>query len=112
VAYVRQAGGKAEYVTSVCTGSFLLHRAGLLDGKRATTYWAAIEQMRRLPGVDVVEGERWVRDGNVITAAGVSAGIDMALYVIGQLLTPRDARRIQQYMEYFPAPPYADVPFA
>lgn len=112
VEYIRRSGERAQWVTSVCTGAFLLHRAGLLSGKRVTTYWAAIEKMRDLPDVRVVDDERWVHDGNVVTAAGVSAGIDMALYVIGQLLTPQAACIIQQYMEYHPAPPYADEPLA
>lgn len=112
VEYVRRAGNGASWVTSVCTGAFLLHRAGLLAGKRATTYWAAMETLRKLDGVTAVDGERWVRDGNVITAAGVSAGIDMALYMIGQLVSPKAARVIQQYMEYYPSPPYADIPLS
>ena len=106
--YIRDAGARADWVASVSTGAFMLYRAGLLDGRRATTYWAAIDQFRRLGGVTVVDGQRWVHDGKVITAGGVSAGIDMALYVIGQILTPRDARLIQQYMEYYPEPPYAE----
>jgi transcriptional regulator GlxA family with amidase domain len=106
--YVRKAGARAEWVLSVSTGSFMLHRAGLLDGRQATTYWAAIDQFRSLSGVTVVDDKRWVHHGKVVTAAGVSAGIDTALYVIGQLLTPRQARLIQQYMEYYPDPPYAD----
>jgi transcriptional regulator GlxA family with amidase domain len=108
VQYVRAAGARAEWVTSVCTGAFILHRAGLLDRRRATTYWAAIDQLRALGGVAIAENTRWVHDGNVITAAGVTAGIDMALYVIGQLLSPHQARVIQQYMEYYPEPPYAE----
>lgn len=109
VEYVRSAGSRASWVTSVCTGAFMLHRAGLLEGKRATTYWAAIQALRKLDGVTVVDNERWVQDGKVITAAGVSAGIDMALYVIGQLISPKSARVIQQYMEYYPKPPYEDI---
>jgi transcriptional regulator GlxA family with amidase domain len=106
--YIRDAGTRADWVASVSTGAFMLHRAGLLDGRRATTYWAAIDQFRRLGGVTVVDDRRWVHDGKVITAGGVSAGIDMALYVIGQVLAPRDARLIQQYMDYHPEPPYAE----
>lgn len=107
IGYIRRTGGAAQYVTSVCTGALLLHRAGFLAGKRATTHWGAKQELRELGGgTEVVEEGRWVQDGNVITAAGVSAGIDMALYVVGMLKTPDDARKVQNFMEYHPAPPY------
>lgn len=104
---ITRAGASAQYVTSVCTGAFLLERTGFLKGRRATTYFGMRAQLAAL-GVDVVE-ERWVHDGNVVTAAGVSAGIDMALYVVGLLKSPEDARRVQKLIEYDPAPPYAGV---
>lgn len=107
--YIRRAGRDAQYVTSVCTGSFLLHKAGFLKGKRAATYYRAREQLRKMGDVTVVE-DRWVHDGNVITAGGVSAGIDMALYMLGVIKTPEFARKVQQHIEYDPAPPYAEVP--
>lgn len=108
--YIRNAGGGSQWVTSVCTGALLLHRAGFLEGKRATTHWAAKKELRDLGGTtQVVEDGRWVQDGNVITAAGVSAGIDMALYVVGMLKSPEDARRVQAAMEYHPSPPYPEV---
>ncbi|MGH2584077.1 MAG: DJ-1/PfpI family protein [Dehalococcoidia bacterium] len=107
--YLRRASDAAEVTTSVCTGSFLLERAGLLTGKRATTYWGSLDRLRALGTVEVVE-ERWVDEGSVITASGVSAGIDMALYLVGRLWGPETARRVQKGIEYFPAPPYADVP--
>ncbi len=106
--YIRRAGKAAQFVTSVCTGALLLHKAGFLAGKRAATYRASREQLQRLGDVTVVE-DRWAHDGNVITAGGVSAGIDMALYLIGVLKTPEVARTVQRYIEYDPAPPYADV---
>lgn len=81
---------------------------GFLQGRRAATHWAARKELRDLGGVEVVEGERWVRDGNVVTSAGVSAGIDMALWLVGQLKTPEDARKVQLFMEYQPAPPYGE----
>jgi transcriptional regulator GlxA family with amidase domain len=108
IAYIKRAGAEAQYVTSVCTGAFLLHRAGFLNGRRATTYWAQRDTLAGMGDVDVV-AERWVHDGNVITAAGVSAGIDMALYVVGVIKGPEEARRLQKAIEYDPAPPYADV---
>jgi transcriptional regulator GlxA family with amidase domain len=110
IGYIRRAGARAEWVTSVCTGSFLLHRAGFLEGKRATTHWGSRARLAE-EGVTVVE-ERWVHDGNVVTAAGVSAGIDMALYVVGQIKGAEEARRVQKMIEYDPAPPYADVNIA
>lgn len=110
LAYIKRAGAEARLVTSVCTGALLLHATGFLEGKRATTHWVAKNELRDLGGnVEVVDGQRWVHDGNVITAAGVSAGIDMALYVLGQLKSPEAARKVQSFMEYQPAPPYAEV---
>jgi transcriptional regulator GlxA family with amidase domain len=106
--YIKGAGDGAQFVTSVCTGAFLLHRASFLQGKRATTYWSEHKNLAGLGGVEVV-AERWVHDGNVITAAGVSAGIDMALYLVGVLKGPEQARRLQKLIEYDPAPPYAEV---
>jgi len=108
IGYVKRAGEGAQYVTSVCTGALLVQRAGFLEGRRATTHWGARKELAALGGVEVVE-ERWVQDGNVITAAGVSAGIDMALYVVGLLKSPEDARKVQRIMEYEPSPPYAAV---
>jgi len=106
--YIKRAGQGAQQVMSVCTGAFLLHRAGFLQGRRATTYWAQREALAQMGDVEVVE-ERWVHDGKVVTAAGVSAGIDMSLYVVGLLKGPEEARRLQKAIEYYPAPPYADV---
>ncbi len=110
IAYIKQAGAGAQYVTSVCTGAFLLHAAGFLEGKKATTHWGAKNEFRELKAnTELIDGERYVHDANVITAAGVSAGIDMALYVVGQLKGPEEARKVQNFMEYHPAPPYAEV---
>jgi len=108
IGYIRRAGAGAQFVTSVCTGAFLLHRAGFLAGRRATTYWAQRKMLAEMGDVTVV-AERWVHDGNVVTAAGVSAGIDMALYVVGLLKGPAEARRLQKAIEYDPSPPYAEV---
>jgi len=102
--FVRETGSGAQYVTSVCTGAFILHRAGFLSGRRATTHWGAIGQLRELGDVEVVE-ERFVQDGNVITAAGVSAGIDMALYLASLLTDRQTAQNVQKMMEYYPQPP-------
>ena len=103
--FVRGAGTDAQYVTSVCTGAFILHRAGFLSGKRATTHWGAIGQLRELGDVEVLDSERWVRDGNVITSAGISAGIDMSLYLVSLLKDAQTALNVQKMMEYYPQPP-------
>jgi transcriptional regulator GlxA family with amidase domain len=107
--YIRSAGSRAEVATSVCTGAFMLERAGLLAGKRATTHWRSLDRLRALGTVEVVE-ERWVDEGQVITSSGVSAGIDMALYLVGRLWGAETSRKVQKGIEYFPAPPYAEVP--
>ncbi len=108
--WLRKTAARARYVTSVCTGSLLLLGAGLADGKRITTHWGFIEMLRERGGATVVDGPRYVRDGNLVTAAGVSAGIDMALWLVGQLYDPTHARNVQRVMQYDPAPPYgADV---
>lgn len=109
IGFVKQQGEQATWVTSVCTGALVLHRAGFLEGRRATTHWGAIGELQNLGGsTTVVNDERWVHDGNVITAAGVSAGIDMALYLISLLKDPATAQRVQQMMEYYPKPPVFD----
>jgi transcriptional regulator GlxA family with amidase domain len=97
--WVRARAQRAELVTSVCTGSLVLARAGLLSGRRATTHWAALDLLRAEPGVEVVAGERWVDDG-VITSAGVSAGIDMAFYVVEKLLGREIADETARYIDY------------
>ena len=110
IEFVRKAGSTASYVTSVCTGAFILHRAGFLSGKRAITHWGSIDRLRELGDVDVLQ-DRFVHDGNVITAAGVSAGIDMALYLVSLLKDRQTARNVQKMMEYYPKPPeLAEVP--
>jgi transcriptional regulator GlxA family with amidase domain len=102
---------RCQWVTSVCTGSLLLALAGPAAGRRVTTHWSFVEALRKKGCAgEVVAGTRYVRDGNVVTSAGVSAGIDMSLWVLGQMTSPATARQVQHYMEYDPAPPYtADV---
>jgi len=105
--WIAQHAG-AEWVTSVCTGALLLCAAGPARGKRVTTHWGFIEQLRkRGEAAEVLENIRYVRDGNVVTAAGVSAGIDMALWLTGQMHGQDHARLTQRLMEYDPAPPYS-----
>jgi transcriptional regulator GlxA family with amidase domain len=95
-----------RWVTSVCTGSYLLAEAGPARGKQVTTHWGFAETFRKRGTAEVVTGVRFIRDGNVVTSAGVSAGIDMALWLVGQLFDPAYARGVQRQMEYDPAPPY------
>lgn len=105
--YIRDAAARCQWVTSVCTGAMVLHAAGLLKGKRATTHWAYCDQLEANGDVTVLRNVRYVRDGNVVTSAGVSAGIDMSLWLVGQVLGRDTARNVQRTMEYDPAPPYA-----
>src|SRR2546421_283983 len=95
IEFLRAQSQRAELMTSVCTGAFLLERAGLLNGKRATTYWGALDELRAL-GTVTVTPQRYVDEGKVITASGVSAGIDMSLYVIGKLWNPELARQVEE----------------
>jgi transcriptional regulator GlxA family with amidase domain len=103
IGFVQKQAVGCEYVTSVCTGALILQKAGFLAGRRATTHWSALDALRALGGVTVVDDERWVHDGNVITAAGVSAGIDMALHLVGRLAGEEIATAAAARMEYEPA---------
>jgi transcriptional regulator GlxA family with amidase domain len=107
IEWLRKASERCRFVTSVCTGSLLLLGAGLCQGKRITTHWAFLETLRQRGGATVVGDVRYVRDGNLVTAAGVSAGIDMSLWLVGQLYDVTHARNVQRLMQYDPAPPYA-----
>lgn len=108
VDYLQRVAPACTWVTSVCTGAFVLHGAGLARDQRVTTHWAATDELRAIaPDLEVLEDVRYVRHGNVVTAAGVSAGIDMALWLVGQLVSVDHARATQRAMEYDPAPPYA-----
>lgn len=104
-----QAEG-CTWVTSVCTGAMLLTAAGPAKGKRVTTHWGFVETLRdRNEAAEVLADARYVQDGNIVTAAGVSAGIDMALWLVGQIHGEDHARAVQRGMEYDPEPPYARV---
>jgi len=102
--FLRRAAETARYITSVCTGSLLLGAAGLLKGFRATTFWAAMDNLSALGAIAV--HERVVCDRNRITGAGVTAGIDFALTVIAQLWGEATARAVQLGLEYDPQPPF------
>jgi transcriptional regulator GlxA family with amidase domain len=105
--WLRKTAERCRWVASVCTGSLLLHQAGLTSGRRITTHWGYVPELRkRAADAEVLERVRYVRDGNLVTAAGVSAGIDMSLWLVGQIWNVDRARRTQRMMEYDPAPPY------
>ena len=107
--WLRTVDATTTWTTSVCTGSFLLHASKVAEGRRLATHWGSEDRLAAL-GVDVVREARFVRDGKVVSSQGVSAGIDMALWVVGQLHSPAHARRVQRYIQYDPAPPYsADI---
>ena len=103
--FVREQANSARYITSVCTGALVLGAAGLLRGKRATTHWNALDFLPRF-GATAID-DRIVQDGNVITAGGVTSGIDFGLTVIGALLGQREAEIVQLALEYAPAPPFS-----
>jgi transcriptional regulator GlxA family with amidase domain len=99
--WIGERGKHVETLTSVCTGSMLLGHAGLLDGRRATTHWRALDWMRRsFPTVTVEEGLHVVEDGDLLTSAGISAGIDMALRVVARYHGDAVARATARNMEY------------
>ncbi len=102
--WLREVHETSTWTTSVCTGSLILAAAGLLEGKRATSHWLALERLREL-GAEPVS-ERVVFDGKIVTAAGVSAGIDMALTLVATIAGPELAQAIQLGIEYDPQPPF------
>ena len=104
VDFGRRQGERAKYVTSVCTGAFVLGVAGLLKGRRATTHWAYTGLLAMVGAI--YEKGRVVRDGNVFTGGGVTAGIDFALTLAAEVAGPEVAQRIQLSIEYDPAPPF------
>lgn len=104
LAQIRRLAASAQYVTSVCTGSLLLGAAGLLRGKRAACHWAWRDLLPIFGAIP--DTSRVVREGSVITGGGVTAGIDMALTVVGEIAGVDFAERVQLSMEYAPAPPF------
>ncbi|MGW7353229.1 DJ-1/PfpI family protein [Streptomyces sp. NPDC054784] len=107
VGWIRRTARTAGTVASVCSGSLLLGAAGLLEGRRATTHWG-LRWMLPAFGAEPV-AERWVEDGPVLTAAGVSAGIDMALHLVARLTGEETARTLQLGIEYDPRPPFGAI---
>ncbi|MEU9984480.1 DJ-1/PfpI family protein [Streptomyces sp. NPDC050856] len=104
IEWLRAHAPRAERLLSVCTGALLLAAAGLLDGRRATTHWLSMDQLKAL-GAEPT-GERVVLDGKYVTAAGVSSGIDMALHLVGRVAGDETAQTVQLMTEYDPQPPY------
>jgi len=102
---VRRLSSNGTLMTSVCTGALAYATAGLLEGKAATTHWGALDQLASFDGVEVRADDRFVDAGEVITAQGVSAGIDMALYLIKRLDSPEVAAKVRRYIQYDPKPP-------
>lgn len=104
MAFVRDRASRAKLIVSVCTGSVILGKAGLLKGKRATSHWISREELAVFGAIPV--DQRVVWDGNVVTGAGVSAGLDLGLQIIGRLKDDFFAESIQLLAEYAPEPPY------
>ncbi|CTQ69280.1 DJ-1/PfpI family protein [Roseibium alexandrii] len=103
--FVRRAAASTRYVTSVCTGSLVLGRAGLLNGKRATSHWNAVDFLPQLGAIPVQE--RVVKDGTLYTAGGITSGIDFGLEILADLLGKEEAKTVQLALEYAPAPPFS-----
>jgi transcriptional regulator GlxA family with amidase domain len=101
---LRGVAGSGTLMTSVCTGALVYAKAGLLDGRPATTHWGALDRLADL-GVNVDREARFVDDGDVVTAAGVSAGIDMALHLVARLESVERAQEVRRYIQYDPQPP-------
>ncbi len=99
--WVKERAAQAELVLSVCTGSLVLAKAGLLDGLAATTHWMAIDLLKEVaPQTRVLEDERVVDNGKIIVSAGVASGVDMSLYVVGKLLGEQTAKETAKYIEW------------
>lgn len=106
IAWIQAQADRTRFTTSVCSGALILQRAGLLINRKATTHWMQIEDLSGDSTIEVLPDMRYVRDGNIVTSQGVSAGIDMALWVVGQLHSPDHAREVRRFIQYDPAPPY------
>jgi transcriptional regulator GlxA family with amidase domain len=111
LAWLRERGQSAKWVTSVCTGAMVLDAAGFLDGRRVTSHWGALDELQEQidesgSGAQIVRGERFVVDGKLATSAGVSAGIDLALWLVGELLGEETGLATALFMEYDPKPQY------
>ena len=101
---MRTLARSGTLMTSVCTGALVYGKAGILEGRRATTHWGALDRLADL-GVEVDRESRFVDTGEVVTAAGVSAGIDMALHLVARLESVERAQEVRRYIQYDPQPP-------
>ncbi|MEU4318384.1 DJ-1/PfpI family protein [Nocardia fluminea] len=111
--WIARTSKQVSWTAGVCTGTFLLHKAGVASGRRVTTHRLFHDTLQARGEVTVVTDARYVVDGDLITSQGISAGIDMALWLIGALHGRDHARRVREHMQYEPAPPYlADEPMA
>lgn len=106
LAWVRETRRRTPLMASVCTGALVYAAAGLLSGRRATTHWASLDALVAAdPTIEVDAGARFVDEGDVVTSAGVSAGIDMALHLVARLDSVEAARGVRHGIQYHPAPP-------
>lgn len=104
--WLRQVKESGAVVGSVCTGALVLASAGLLRNRAATTYFAAFDELRAVDGsIDLRPDERWVDDGDIVTGAGISAGIDMALHLVDRFAGTDRAREVRRHIQYDPEPP-------
>ena len=104
--WVENASRHCTWTTSVCTGAAILLAAGPAKGRRITSHWMMRDALRLQNEATVIDNVRYVVDGHLVTSAGVSAGIDMALWLVGELRGPEHAREVQHALEYYPEPPY------
>jgi transcriptional regulator GlxA family with amidase domain len=103
IARLRTMAAGGALMTSVCNGALVLQKAGLLDGRRAATHWGSYDRLEEL-GVEVDREARWVDEGMVVTSAGVSAGIDMALHLVARLESEEMSAQVRRYIQYEPEP--------
>lgn len=106
LAWLKAQAGRGELTTSVCTGSLVFASAGLLHNRPATTHWGSLETLAQIDATIAVRpDDRYVDDGDIVTASGVSAGIDMALHLVARLAGTERAREVRRYIQYDPQPP-------
>jgi transcriptional regulator GlxA family with amidase domain len=105
--WLADVASTAKWVTSVCTGTLLLWATGAAKGRTVATHSMFVESLREMGDITVVDDQRWVVDGNLVTAAGVSAGLDMALWLVGEIYGEDHGRFVQQAIEYQPEPPFS-----
>ncbi|MBW8483097.1 DJ-1/PfpI family protein [Actinomadura parmotrematis] len=110
-AWLAKASAAASWTTGVCTGAGLLHAAGPARGRRVATHWSYEDELDARGDVTVVRDARYVVDGDLVTSQGVSAGIDMALWLVGRLHGRDHSRAVRRYIQYEPAPPYTSDEF-